>query len=71
LITEEVVKFYSKELGIGYNDWRKVFCEKSNTWFNTEYHLGRLVYGKNRKPFSKLRASVSNYDYIIREFCPF
>ena len=71
MIQEVKVKFYNKELGVGYDDFRKVFSEKENTWYKVEVHAGRLVYGRSRKPFKVLREGVTNKNFIIRQFFPF
>ena len=71
MIKEVTVKFYNKELGVGYDDFRKVFSEKTNTWYKVKVHAGRLVYGRDRKPFKVLREGVINKNFIIRQFFPF
>jgi hypothetical protein len=71
-ITEEIkLKFYSHELQAGYNDWRKVYDTNLNVWVDVEYHLGRLVYGKQRKSFTKLRQSKKVKDFVAVEYLPF
>jgi hypothetical protein len=71
MIAEIKVKFYSKKTGVGYNDWRQVFCEKTNTWMQTKYHAGRLVFGRERKAFNDVRNSISHKNHTVREFVPF
>lgn len=71
MIQEVKVKFYNKELGVGYDDFRKVFSEKTNTWYKVKVHAGRLVYGRDRNPFSKLRTGITDRNYTVRQFIPF
>ena len=71
MIQEVKVKFYNKNLGIGYDDFRKDFSEKDNTWHPVKVHAGRLVYGRDRKPFKKIRSGITNRDYTVRVFIPF
>lgn len=71
-MTNEVkLNFYSEKLGVGFNDYRQIFCNKTNTWMDACYHLGRLVYGKKRLPYKKIVKSISHRDYIAQEFIPF
>ena len=71
MIQELKVKFYNKDLKIGYDDFRKVFSEKDNTWHKVKVHAGRLVYGRDRKPFSQLRTGITDRNYTVRQFFPF
>jgi len=71
MIAEIKVKFYSEKLKVGFNDYRAVFSEVDNTWYNTYYHLGRIVYGKNRLSFNKVRKSLTHTNFTVREFMPF
>ena len=69
MIQEIKVKFYNAQLKEGYNDFRKVFTE--DRWHDVKFHAGRLVYGKQRKPFSKLREGITHKDYVVRQYLPF
>ena len=69
MVQELKIKYYNATLKAGYNDFRKVYID--DTWVDVKVHAGRLVYGKQRKPFSKLRAGISHKNFIVREFLPF
>ena len=71
MIQEIKLKFYNNYLGFGYNDFRKVYSSKDNIWIEMKVHAGRLVYGTDRKPFSKLREGITHKNYVIQDYLPF
>ena len=69
MIQEIKIKYYNSTLKVGYNDFRKVYFE--DKWHDVKVHAGRLVYGTNRKPFSKLREGITHKNYVIQDYLPF
>lgn len=71
MVEEIKLKYYNENLEIGFNDWRKVHCTKTNCWIEADYHLGRLVYGKKRIPYKKIVKNITHRNYLAVEFIPF
>jgi len=65
------LKYYNSKLGIGFNDWRIVYDVNKEQWLKCCYHKGRLVYGKERIPYTSIKRGIDKFDFIIQEFCPF
>lgn len=65
------LKYYNSTLKIGFNNWQQVYDVASNTWLKASEHKGRIVYGSNRIPYSKIKKGIDKKDYVVQEFCPF
>lgn len=72
MILEIKLKYYNSKLSIGFNNLLKeVYDCNKKQWLPAKYHLGRLVYGSKRLPYSKIKQGIDKYDYIVQEYSPF
>lgn len=65
------LKYYNSSMQIGLNDWRQVYDCKTQTWLSAKEHKGRLVFGNNRIPYTKIKSGIDTKNYIVQEFLPF
>ncbi len=65
------LKYYNSTQNIGFNSIREGVLDcNTNTWLKAKVHKGRLVYGNQRIPYSKIKKGIDqkNKKIII---CPF
>ena len=65
------LKYYNSSLQIGFNSIRDgVYDCKNKVWLSARVHKGRLVYGNNRIPYTRIKKGIdeSNKKVIV---CPF
>lgn len=65
------LKYYNSNLGIGFNTWKEVYNNKSEAWLTAKEHNGRIVYGNDRIPYTKIKLGIDIKDFIAKEDCPF
>jgi hypothetical protein len=71
MLLEIKLKYYNSDLHVGFNTWREIYDCNKKLWVKSEYHLGRVVYGKERLPYKKIVAGVDVNNFTVQEFCPF
>lgn len=49
------LKYYNSTLKIGLNNWREVYVCSLEQWLKSKVHKGRLVYGNQRIPYTKIK----------------
>ena len=65
------LKYYNSTLQIGFDSIRDgVYDCKNEVWLTAREHKGRLVYGNQRMPYTKIKKGINeiNKKVII---CPF
>jgi hypothetical protein len=65
------VKYYNSTMKIGFNNWREVYDCNNEIWLKPSVHKGRLVYGRNRIPYTKIKKGIDKSNYNIEIYCPF
>lgn len=45
-------------------------CNKKE-WLTAKYHLGRIVYGKERLPYNRIKKGIDKSGVVVQEYCPF
>ena len=71
MLLEIKLKYYNSTLKIGFNNWQQIYDCAANCWIKATEHKGRLVYGSNRIPYSKIKKGIDTKDYVVQQFCPF
>lgn len=71
MIQEIKLKYYNSTLRIGFNTWKEVYDVKNETWLEAKEHLGRIVYGKDRIPYKRIKKGLDKRDFIVQEYLPF
>lgn len=66
-----ILKYYNSTLKIGFNNWREVYDCKTEQWLKSSVHKGRLVYGNNRIPYTKIKAGIDKRNFEVKQYCPF
>jgi hypothetical protein len=49
----------------------KIYDVKNECWIESKVHAGRLVYGKQRIPYSRITRGIDKIDFIVHEYLPF
>jgi hypothetical protein len=65
------LKYYNSKLNIGFNSIREGVLDcNTNTWLKARVHKGRLVYGNQRIPYTRIKKGldIRNKKIFI---CPF
>lgn len=66
------LRYYNSNLQIGFNSIREeVYHLPSEKWLKAKVHKGRLVYGNERIPYTKIKKGIDQRNKIIKEYCPF
>jgi len=71
MLLEIKLKYYNSELNIGFNNWSEIYDCKEQRWVKADYHLGRIVYGKIRLPYNKIKKGIDKTNFIAQQYCPF
>ena len=65
------LKYYNSKLNIGFNSIRDGVMDcNTNSWLKAKEHKGRLVYGNQRIPYSKIKKGIDKRNKKIF-ICPF
>ena len=66
------LKYYNEYLKIGFNSPRDpAYDVSSGQWLQPNVHAGRLVYGKDRIPYSKITSNITHRNFVAVDYCPF
>lgn len=65
------LKYYNSTLKIGFNRWREVYDCNSEQWLKAKAHKGRLVYGNQRIPYTKIKSGIDIRNFEVNQYCPF
>ena len=65
------LKYYNSNLRVGFNDIKQVYDCNKKEWLKAYVHKGRLVYGKNYLPYTRIKSGVDQQNKIVQEYCPF
>lgn len=71
MLLEIKLKYYNSTLKIGFNSWKKIYDVENNVWIEAKEHSGRVVYGNNRLPYSKIKNGIDCFNLVVQQFCPF
>ena len=64
-------KYYNSTLQIGFNSIRDgVYDCKNKVWLPASVHSGRLVYGNQRIPYTRIKKGIDTKDKKVI-ICPF
>ena len=66
-----ILKYYNSTLKVGFNTWREIYDCKIEAWLKSSVHKGRLVYGKNRIPYTKIKKGIDKNNFLVKIYCPF
>lgn len=69
--SEIKLKYFNSKLQIGFNFPTEIYDVKNECWLKSKVHAGRLVYGKERIPYSRIASGIDCKEKIVQEFCPF
>lgn len=59
MIEEIKLKYFNSKLNIGFNDWNRIYDCNKHIWLESKEHKGRLVYGNNRIPYTKIKYNIT------------
>ena len=65
------LKYYNSTLKIGFNNWREIYDCTSEKWLKSKVHKGRLVYGNERIPYTKIKSGIDTKNFEVKQYCPF
>ena len=71
MLLEIKLKYYNSTAKIGFNTWREIYDCKDQRWIKADYHLGRIVYGKERISYTKIKSGIDVNNFIAQQYCPF
>lgn len=72
MLLEIRLKYYNSSLKIGFNNMREsVYDCNKKEWLTAKYHLGRIVYGKERLPYNRIKKGIDKSGVVVQEYCPF
>ena len=65
------LKFFNSKLQIGFNFPSRIYDMKNECWIEGKVHPGRLVYGKQRIPYTRISSGIDLRNKIVHEYLPF
>ena len=65
------LKFFNSKLQIGFNFPSRIYDVKNECWIEGKVHVGRLVYGKQRIPYTRIASGIDFRNKIVHEYLPF
>ena len=70
-MNEIKLKYYNSTLKIGFNSIRDgVYDCKNKIWLSAREHKGRLVYGNQRIPYTRIKKAIDEINKKV-VICPF
>lgn len=71
MLYEIKLKYYNSSLRIGFNTWKEIYDCNSEMWLAAKEHKGRIVYGNNRVPYSKIKSGIDKRNFVVQQYLPF
>ena len=71
MLLEINLKYYNSTENVGFNTWREIYDCAQKKWIKADYHLGRIVYGAKRVPYSKIKSGIDVNNFQVQQYCPF
>lgn len=63
--------FKNGSLKIGFNTWKEIYDCENKYLIKADYHLGRIVYGKKRLPYIRIKKGIDSRNFIVQQYLPF